>query len=200
MQDAAPFTGFFATPPTVDPATGVLTYRPAADMNGTLRVSVVLADDGGTAGGGSDTSAPQTFTITVRPRNDAPSFVLGASPIAILGSGDQAVRTLRPASRRGRRTKDAGCQFPGFGQQSRRCSAVQPSIDADGTLRYAPSTTVVGTTTLTVTAVDDGGTTFGGENAVGSADGDDQHRRSRRGSGFPIRSTWTATARSRASI
>ena len=34
-------------------------------------------DDGGTANGGIDTSAAQTFTITVTAVNDAPSFIKG---------------------------------------------------------------------------------------------------------------------------
>ena len=41
-------------------------------------VTVPLQDNGGTANGGVDTSAPQTFTITVTAVNDAPSFTKGA--------------------------------------------------------------------------------------------------------------------------
>src|SRR5262249_30791287 len=55
----------FAVAPAIDPATGTLTYTPAADANGTATVTVRLHDDGGTAHGGQDTSAAQTFTITV---------------------------------------------------------------------------------------------------------------------------------------
>ena len=36
-------------------------------------------DDGGTANGGVDTSAPQSFDVVVGAVNDAPSFVLQAS-------------------------------------------------------------------------------------------------------------------------
>jgi large repetitive protein len=35
---------------------------------------VVLQDNGGTANGGVDTSAPQQFTITVNPINDEPNL------------------------------------------------------------------------------------------------------------------------------
>jgi VCBS repeat-containing protein len=51
---------------------GTLTYRSAANKYGSATVSVILKDDGGTALGGVDTSAVQTFTITVNPVNDAP--------------------------------------------------------------------------------------------------------------------------------
>ena len=41
-------------------------------------MTVQLHDNGGTANGGVDTSAAQTFTITVTAVNDAPSFTKGA--------------------------------------------------------------------------------------------------------------------------
>ena len=63
----------FAVQPTIAPE-GTLTYRPAADASGTATVTVILTDDGGTANGGIDTSAEQTFTITMNPVNDAPNM------------------------------------------------------------------------------------------------------------------------------
>jgi VCBS repeat-containing protein len=56
----------FVQAPAISPD-GTLTYQPAAGVTGTATVTVVLHDSGGTANGGSDTSAPQTFTITVVP-------------------------------------------------------------------------------------------------------------------------------------
>ena len=41
--------------PTLNP-TGLLTYTPAADANGTATVTVTAQDDGGTANGGHDTT------------------------------------------------------------------------------------------------------------------------------------------------
>jgi uncharacterized delta-60 repeat protein len=65
----------FAVAPTIDPATGTLTYTPAPGALGSATVTVQLHDNGGTANGGVDTSAPQTFVVTV---NDAtPTFTLG---------------------------------------------------------------------------------------------------------------------------
>jgi len=57
----------FGVPPAVDAATGALSYTPAAGKWGSATVTVRLKDDGGTANGGTDTSAPQTFTITIKP-------------------------------------------------------------------------------------------------------------------------------------
>jgi hypothetical protein len=57
----------FLQTPQVSPS-GTLTYtpNPAAIFGATSEVTVTLSDDGGTANGGVDTSAPQTFTITIQ--------------------------------------------------------------------------------------------------------------------------------------
>ncbi|HKB02719.1 MAG TPA: Ig-like domain-containing protein, partial [Gemmataceae bacterium] len=62
----------FAALPAVSPATGNLTYTPAAGAIGVATVTVRLKDNGGTANGGADTSAAQTFTIVVNPTGNAP--------------------------------------------------------------------------------------------------------------------------------
>ncbi|MRR56674.1 MAG: DUF4347 domain-containing protein [Deltaproteobacteria bacterium] len=66
--------GLFSVQPAVD-ASGNLTYTPASNASGTALVTVAIHDSGGTANGGVDTSATQTFTITINPVNDAPTVV-----------------------------------------------------------------------------------------------------------------------------
>jgi hypothetical protein len=58
----------FSAQPAVA-ANGTLTYKSAPNAFGVATVSVKLHDNGG----GTDTSATQTFTITVKPRADLPS-------------------------------------------------------------------------------------------------------------------------------
>ena len=70
---------------------GNLTYTPAANANGLATVTVKIHDDGGTANSGADTSASQTFTITVTPVNDAPSFTKGADVTRLEDCGAQTV-------------------------------------------------------------------------------------------------------------
>jgi hypothetical protein len=65
----------FSAQPSIDATTGDLTYTPAAGHTGSALVTVTLSDNGGTANGGSDTSAPQTFTITVHLPNAAPTDI-----------------------------------------------------------------------------------------------------------------------------
>ena len=62
----------FSGQPAIAP-NGTLTFTPAANAHGVATVTVSIKDDGGTANGGDDTSDTQTFTITVRSVNDAPS-------------------------------------------------------------------------------------------------------------------------------
>ncbi|MCY3021713.1 MAG: alkaline phosphatase [Planctomycetota bacterium] len=54
----------FSEQPTIN-ARGSLTFTPAPGASGSATVTIIAKDDGGTTFGGSDTSAPETFTITV---------------------------------------------------------------------------------------------------------------------------------------
>ena len=54
----------FETQPAIA-ANGALTFRPALQTRGSALVTVQAQDDGGTANGGVDSSAPKTFTINV---------------------------------------------------------------------------------------------------------------------------------------
>ena len=61
--------GIFAVAPAID-TFGNLTYTPAANVATptTAMISVKVQDNGGTANSGTDTSAVQTFAITVKPQ------------------------------------------------------------------------------------------------------------------------------------
>jgi len=64
--------GLFSEQPAVS-ADGTLTYTSAPGARGVAHVTVTLMDDGGTANGGADTSAPQTFTITINAASGTPT-------------------------------------------------------------------------------------------------------------------------------
>jgi hypothetical protein len=59
----------FSDQPAIS-SSGTLTFTPAPDAFGSAIVTVSAQDNGGTANGGNDTSAPQQFTITVNEVND----------------------------------------------------------------------------------------------------------------------------------
>ncbi|HXQ69000.1 MAG TPA: choice-of-anchor Q domain-containing protein, partial [Pyrinomonadaceae bacterium] len=68
----------FSTPPAINSTTGTLTYTATNGTSGTATFSVTLSDNGG----GTDTSAPQTFTITVIPPNASPVVTTTAGNLA----------------------------------------------------------------------------------------------------------------------
>jgi hypothetical protein len=156
-------SALFAAGPMIDPTTGDLTYTPAPNANGVAHVTVVLHDDGGTANGGVDTSVPQTFTITVNPVNDAPSFTAGADQTVNEDAGAQAVTgwatNISPGA-----ANEAGqtLNFLLSSDNSALFSA-QPAIDtATGELSYTPAPNAFGVAHVTVVLHDDGGTANGG--------------------------------------
>ena len=59
-------TSIFSDLPTVD-AAGTLSYTPALNTSGTATITLKIMDNGGTANGGVDASATQSFSITVNP-------------------------------------------------------------------------------------------------------------------------------------
>ena len=109
----------FSRQPAISP-NGTLTYTPAADKSGEATVSVRVLDDGGTRGGGVNTSGPQRFKITVVPVKDRPvanddrygvdtNKTLTVRPPGVLRKPGRRERTLR------RREKDGG---PGTCEES----------------------------------------------------------------------------------
>ncbi|MDH3539284.1 MAG: Ig-like domain-containing protein, partial [Acidimicrobiia bacterium] len=84
--------GLFSAGPVMA-ANGTLSFTPALDANGSADVTVELSDDGGTANGGLDTSAPATFTITLTPVNDPPLTVADPNP-GVLEGGSVNVDVL----------------------------------------------------------------------------------------------------------
>ncbi|MEZ5558244.1 MAG: PilC/PilY family type IV pilus protein [Pseudomonadales bacterium] len=153
----------FSVAPAVDAATGDLTYTPAPDAYGTTAIDVVLSDNGGTAAGGVDTSAVQTFTITVNPVNDAPSFVAGADQNVPEDSGMQMVPGWATAISAGPANESA--QTVGFTvtNDNNALFAAQPAVDAaTGDLSFSPAPNAVGSALVSVSIFDNGGTANGG--------------------------------------
>ncbi|MGB0513916.1 MAG: tandem-95 repeat protein, partial [Wenzhouxiangellaceae bacterium] len=162
------FTGntnpaLFAAGPAVDSGTGDLTFTPAADVSGSANLTLVLSDDGGTANGGVDTSAPASFTITVNPVNDAPTFTAGADVTVLEDSGayDQPWATGIDAG-----APDEGGQVLTFNitaNDNPGLFAAGPAIDAgSGNLSFTPAANASGVANLSVELMDNGGTANGG--------------------------------------
>jgi uncharacterized repeat protein (TIGR01451 family) len=151
----------FAVPPAVA-LNGTLTFTPAADASGSVTVTVVAQDNGGTAGGGVD-KATNTFTLTVTAVNDAPSVTFATNNVVV--PQDSGARLV------------AGFATPGFGPADEAGQAVlsytvspnsaalfqvAPAISFGGDLTFTPATGASGSTPVTVVVRDSGGTANGG--------------------------------------
>jgi CSLREA domain-containing protein len=150
----------FSAQPGID-GTGKLTYTPAANANGLATVSVSLHDNGGTANGGVDTSAIQTFTITVTAVNDVPTFTPGGNQTVNEDAGAQSVAWATAISAG---PPDESGQVLNFIVTNNNNSlfSVQPAISPNGTLTYTSAPDANGTATVSVKLHDDGGTANGG--------------------------------------
>ncbi|KAB2933813.1 MAG: tandem-95 repeat protein [Candidatus Contendobacter sp.] len=147
----------FSAGPVVDATTGNLTYTPAANANGAATITLVLKDDGGTAIGGVDTSAPQTFVINVTPVNDAPSFTKGADQTVLEGAGLQTVNSWATAISAGPANESSQTlTFNITGNTNAPLFSVGPAISPAGVLTYTPTAGASGTATITVTLSDNG--------------------------------------------
>jgi CSLREA domain-containing protein len=154
--------GLFSAAPAVGP-TGTLTYTPAPNANGSATVSVVLKDNGGTANGGVDTSAAQTFVITVNAVNDAPSFTKGANQTVNEDAGAQTINNWATAISAG--PADESSQtltFQIVSNTNPTLFSAVPTISSTGTLTYTPAADANGSATIAVNLKDNGGTANGG--------------------------------------
>jgi len=165
--------GLFSVMPAVNATTGDLTYTLAADAFGTATIDITLMDDGGTANGGNDTSPPQTLTVTVNPVNDAPTFTNAGNVNVFKGGGTETVSAWASMLATGP-ANESGQSFTGF--------TVMVTSDPNGVLGSMPTVSTAtgdlsfdttadnnGTATISVTLMDDGGTTNGGVDTSATA-------------------------------
>ena len=111
----------------------------------------------------STASADRTFTITINPVNDAPSFTLTSATSSNEDAGAQSVANFATAISPGP-ADEAGqaVSLVVAGNTNPALFAVGPSIDASGRLTYTAAANASGTATITVHAHDNGGTGDGG--------------------------------------
>jgi hypothetical protein len=124
--------GLFSTQPAVA-SNGTLTYTPAANQYGTATVSVRINDNGGTANGGANQSAIQTFTIIVTGVNDVPSFTKGANQTDLEDAGLQTVAGWATAISAGPGEATQTVAFE-ITSTNAPCSPLLPAVSTAGTL------------------------------------------------------------------
>jgi hypothetical protein len=154
--------GLFSSGPAVA-SNGTLTYTSAANANGTATITLKISDNGGTANGGVDTSATQTFVIMVGAINDAPSFTKGPDKTVLEDAGAQSFSTWATAISAGP-ADEAGqtLTFNITGNTNAGMFSAGPAVSSTGTLTFTPAPNANGTATITITLSDSGGTANGG--------------------------------------
>jgi CSLREA domain-containing protein len=150
----------FSVAPAIS-STGTLTFTPAANAFGSANLSVSLKDNGGTANGGQDTSAVQTFTITVNPVNDAPSFTKGADQTVAEDFGGLNVSNWATNISTGPANEG---QFASFVVTNNTNPSLITSVSVGGTglLSFGSAQNASGVADITIVAKDGGGTANGG--------------------------------------
>jgi large repetitive protein len=142
---------------------GTLSFQVKENANGVATVTIVARDDGGTAGGGQDTSSSQTFQITITPVNDPPSFTAGPNQTVAKNAATQTVENWATNISAG--PADESSQTLEFLVTTNNPTLfdVAPAISATGTLTYKPKANAHGSANVTVRLKDSGGTTNGGQ-------------------------------------
>ncbi|MGZ7079309.1 MAG: tandem-95 repeat protein, partial [Thermoanaerobaculia bacterium] len=145
----------FSSQPVIDASTGDLTYTPEANAFGTATVEVVLIDNGAFTPPNSNVSSVHTFTITINPVNDPPSFDIAASPPP---SNEDAVvsiptfaTSISPGPNESTQTVSFTVTMTGSTNGLTFSSA---AISPEGTLTYTPAPNANGTATFDAVAFD----------------------------------------------
>ena len=144
----------------VSPATtGTLTYTPVPNTFGTATITVTVTDNGGTVGGGQNTTV-QTFLVTVNPINQAPTIspIVPPAPIFENTSGLQTVNLSGISAGAGESqvlTITAASSNPGLIPNP---TVNYTSPNTVSTLTYSVVPNTSGMATITVTVMDNGPT------------------------------------------
>lgn len=156
----------FSTQPAIDASTGIITFTVLPDANGTAKFRVILKDNGGIEHWGIDTSAIDTFVVSITPVNDAPIL----QPMDAISAKISGVRDARngpsaaPGGGSAEMSQTVTFSFAPLNEYASTCFAAMPSAtDMFRTLNFTTDPVcAAGTALFRVTAKDNGGTANGG--------------------------------------
>ena len=158
--------GLFGVAPTITNS-GTLNFSPLQNMNGSADITIQISDNGANDENGNvNTSDPQTFTITVNPVNDAPSFTKGSNQYVEENSGVHTVAGWATNISKGASNESGQTlTFNIISNSNEALFASGPTIDpATGALDFTLNEEINGEATISITLSDDGGTANGGFN------------------------------------
>jgi hypothetical protein len=135
-----------------------VTYTPSADFNGSDSFTYKVND-------GTTDSNTATASVTVSAVNDAPSFSKGADQSVAANSGPHSVANWATDISAGPANESSQTITFAASASNTALFTAGPAITSDGTLTYTLATDASGTSSVDVTASDDGGTANGGVSA-----------------------------------
>jgi hypothetical protein len=136
-------SALFTSGPAVNASTGDLTYTVASGAFGTATITLTVSDDGGTANGGVDTSAAQTFDITVVEVPDDRSYTALAHTELAAG-GFTAIATPNTTDTNGVLVGDPSLTVTSTTPFT-STNGGSVTMAADGSFSYTPPPGVTGT-------------------------------------------------------
>jgi gliding motility-associated-like protein len=158
LVSQTPFMSF-VQPPKIDPS-GTLTYEVASTANGSATIDVVLKDDGSNTPPNSNTSATETFTITVNPINDPPTFTMGDNIVIDEHTGMVSIPNWATNISAGPPDEEAS-QTVNFVLTENSITTflqfdIPPTVDANGTLTFQATNHYNGSAVYEIYLLDDG--------------------------------------------
>ena len=156
-------TSLFLIQPQVR-SDGMLIYTPAPDAFGIAEVRITLLDDGGSLNNGDGTSDTQTFTITLRPVNDRPSFIKGPNISVEEDSGQQHIVGWSSAVTPGPLNEYTQELEFVISTNNDDMFESMPHVDAYGNLTFKSADDAFGSASVRLYLRDNGGITDGGIN------------------------------------
>ncbi len=149
---------------TVSAADSVLTLNFQDNAVGTS-VLIVEAGDSG-AGVRNALAARDTFTVTVNPVNDAPSFTVGGNTTVFEDSGQHTFFNWATNIKSGPANESGQTLAFTISNNRNALFSIQPALAANGTLTFTPAADSSGTSTIFVQLRDNGGTANGGKDST----------------------------------
>lgn len=149
-------SALFLTPPAIS-ANGTLTFTPSPGAIGVSTVTLLIKDNGGTADGGVDISATQTFNITINPV--PPPVPVPVQPLPGLTVPDYSYQTKinAPVSNKVVATSTQANMPLSYSLNANPLHG-SVSVASDGKWAYTPTKDYVGTDMFTIKVVDSNGT------------------------------------------
>jgi CSLREA domain-containing protein len=138
-----------------------LTVVPADHQFGTVGITLTATYPNGVV-------RNSTFTLTVVPVNDAPTFTVGADETVNEDSGSQTITNWATNLGNGPNETGQSLSFLVSGNTNPGLFSTLPSVGADGTLTYTPAPNAHGSAVVTISLKDNGGTANGGRDTSGS--------------------------------